>query len=285
VRNRENLKQYLMLARCYEQMGRKLIALGHYNQDKKNTGSPTQATKDEMGTVAEAYMAIKSDFSNMWLAEDKPNSTFDQFVGMFGNTITPYYTLSGKSRPYVNTFDHPTDLAGSMIRFGMVGELENGELKLTYNSGAEGEPGGSIWGFNPQLLFVPFGFAGDNYKEFACKVTVTGAPVAEFPMLLTSYVTDAAYNSQHGPVMLHNGTQIVRFNVDQTRVSGTWKGFFSHIMLDLPRISFPADQFIGSGWENTVVKFDWIAITDDPNFTPKPSDQAQSKTKDWWQFE
>ena len=95
VRYRENLKQYLMLARCYKAMGEKLIARGHYFDNNYDE----QAARDEMVAVADAYLALKSDFADMWLAEDKPNSTFDRFVGMFWGHDHALLPAGGKEPP------------------------------------------------------------------------------------------------------------------------------------------------------------------------------------------
>ena len=109
------------------------------------------------------------------------------------------------------------------------------------------------------FLFPAFGFVGDDYKEFACKVTVSGAPVAEFPMVLCEVRNSTDVTGGRYIWKLHNGTQIVRFNVKTLKPTGDWTGYFSHIKIEVPGVAIPSDQFASSGWANAEIKFDWIA--------------------------
>lgn len=84
-RNRDNLEQLLLLARCYQAMGRKLVAVGHYL-------SPQVARSQvaaELADVAKTYEGLREEFSRLWLAECKDGAGFRSLVRRFDNTIAP----------------------------------------------------------------------------------------------------------------------------------------------------------------------------------------------------
>lgn len=275
-RNQDNLRQLLFGARSYQALGNKLVAAGDFN----NSSYPRADAGNELASAATAYDGLRSDYVNLFLAEDRPNSDYDRFVGMFNNSIIPLFQKSGKSRPYINTFSQPGDIAGAIIRWGLVGQVGGGAIKFTFNSGAPDQPGGSQWGFSPCMFLLVPGLNGD-YQEFSMQITVKGSPIASIPVTLTS-MADPGHNNSYHRFTLHEGTQTVRFNTLANHDGSTpWTacGYFWYLELQMPdvaRIAAPNNQY--DAWKNTEFTVDWLAVTKDPNFTPP---KASSGLKEW----
>jgi len=85
ARNRDNVEQLLFGARCYQAMGRKLVALGHY----LDGDYPRDKVIDEFEEIVRIYTGLQSDFERLWLAEDRENDNFHGLVARFGHTIGP----------------------------------------------------------------------------------------------------------------------------------------------------------------------------------------------------
>lgn len=283
TRNKDNLKHHLFGARSYQAMGNKLVAAGHYN----NAAYPRNAAGDELAAAATAYDRLRSDYVNLFLSEDRPNGYFDDFVSKFNNSIVPLFQRSGKSRPYVNTFSQPGDIAGSIIRWGLVGQTGGGKLQMTFNSGAPDQPGGSQWGFSPCMFLLVPGLSGD-YQEFALQITVKGSPMAAIPITLTS-MPDPGHNNSFHRFTLHEGTQTIRFNTLQNVYGSTpWTacGYFWYLELQMPdvaRISAPNNKY--DAWKNTQFQLDWLAVTQDPNYTPPLPASGIRAFREWAVYE
>jgi len=85
TRNQDNLDQLLFGARSYEALGRKLIALSHYN----DPDYPREEAAAELDALAATYEALKEEFRRLWLAEDRENDNFHSLRGRFDQTIVP----------------------------------------------------------------------------------------------------------------------------------------------------------------------------------------------------
>jgi hexosaminidase len=83
ARNRDNLEQLLFGARSYAAMGRKLVVLGHF-QDQHY---PRAKVADELEEVAAVYEELKAEFQRLWLAEDRENDNFHELAKRFDWTI------------------------------------------------------------------------------------------------------------------------------------------------------------------------------------------------------
>ncbi len=84
-RNGDILEQCLFGARCYAALGRKLMALGHY----QDPAVPRAQVADQLEAVANDYDSLRTDFKRLWLAEDRDNDGFQELVRRFGYTIGP----------------------------------------------------------------------------------------------------------------------------------------------------------------------------------------------------
>jgi hypothetical protein len=84
-RNRDNLEQLLLTARCYQAMGRKLVAVGH----QLSPQVPRSRVAADLAEVAKTYEGLREDFSQLWLAECKDGAGFRRLVQRFDNTIVP----------------------------------------------------------------------------------------------------------------------------------------------------------------------------------------------------
>jgi hypothetical protein len=84
-RNRDNLDEWIFGARCYVALGRKLAALGRYN----DPAAPRPQVADELAAVANNYESLQTEFKRLWLAEDRDNDGFQELVRRFGYTIGP----------------------------------------------------------------------------------------------------------------------------------------------------------------------------------------------------
>ncbi len=83
TRNAVNLDQLLFGARSFEALGRKLVALGHYN----DTTYPRDRVAAEFDAVADTYESLKAEFRRLWLAEDRENDQFKGHCARFDWTI------------------------------------------------------------------------------------------------------------------------------------------------------------------------------------------------------
>lgn len=84
-RNRDTLEQWIFGVRCYVALGRKLAALGRYN----DPAVPRPQVADELAAVANEYESLQTEFKRLWLAEDRDNDGFQELVRRFGYTIGP----------------------------------------------------------------------------------------------------------------------------------------------------------------------------------------------------
>jgi hypothetical protein len=84
-RNRDSLEQWAFGVRCYAALGRKLEALGRYN----DPAAPRPKVAEELAAVANEYESLQTDFKRLWLAEDRDNDGFQELVRRFGYTIGP----------------------------------------------------------------------------------------------------------------------------------------------------------------------------------------------------
>jgi len=84
-RNRDNLEQWLFGVRCYAAVGRKLAALGRY----QDPAVPRPQVADELAAVANEYESLRTEFKRLWLAEDRDNDGFQELVRRFSYTIAP----------------------------------------------------------------------------------------------------------------------------------------------------------------------------------------------------
>lgn len=85
TRNQDNLEQVAFAARVFAAMGRKLVMVGH----ARDLNYPPAQLKAELEELVRTYQALKADFERLWLAEDRDNENFRQFVARFDQTIVP----------------------------------------------------------------------------------------------------------------------------------------------------------------------------------------------------
>jgi hypothetical protein len=84
-RNTVNLDQWIFGVRCYVALGRKLVALGHYNDHTV----PRPQMAGELEAVATEFESLQTEFRRLWLAEDRDNDGFQELVKRFLYTIAP----------------------------------------------------------------------------------------------------------------------------------------------------------------------------------------------------
>ena len=94
TRNRDIVEQMLFGARCYEAMGRKLIALGRFREE----AVPRAEVAAEMEAVAHEFRELQADFERLWLEENRDNPEFRERVSWFGRTETAYMQKSAELR-------------------------------------------------------------------------------------------------------------------------------------------------------------------------------------------
>lgn len=85
TRNSDNLDQWIFGVRCYVALGRKLLALGHYNDQTV----PRPQVAGELEAVATEFESLQTEFQRLWLAEDRDNDGFQDLVKRFLYTIAP----------------------------------------------------------------------------------------------------------------------------------------------------------------------------------------------------
>ena len=85
TRNRDNLDELLLSARCYQAMGHKLVAVGHYLSPQV----PRSQVATELADVAKTYEGLREEFSRLWLAECKDGAGFRRLLQRFDSTIAP----------------------------------------------------------------------------------------------------------------------------------------------------------------------------------------------------
>ncbi len=85
TRNADNLDQLIFGARNFEALGRKLVALGHY----QDAGYPRDAVAAEFEALADTFAELKTEFQRLWLAEDRDNDQFHDHCARFDWTIIP----------------------------------------------------------------------------------------------------------------------------------------------------------------------------------------------------
>jgi hypothetical protein len=85
LRNRDNLEELLLCARCYQAMGHKLVAVGH----DLSLQVPRSQVAAELTDVAKTYEELREEFSRLWLAECKDGAGFRSLLQRFDNTVVP----------------------------------------------------------------------------------------------------------------------------------------------------------------------------------------------------
>ena len=85
TRNRDNLEQLIFGARNYQAMGRKLVITGH----SRDATYPRKQVAEELDELVKTYEGLRTDFSRLWLAEDRENDGYRELVARFDNTIVP----------------------------------------------------------------------------------------------------------------------------------------------------------------------------------------------------
>jgi hypothetical protein len=85
TRNQDNLEQLIFAARNYAAMGNKLIATGHWRDEKY----PRRKVADELKQIIAIYEELRSDFRRLWLAEDRENDGYRVLLARFDETIVP----------------------------------------------------------------------------------------------------------------------------------------------------------------------------------------------------
>mgnify|MGYP000167817363 CR=1 FL=1 len=86
TRNRDKLEQIIYGVRCYQGLGHKLIAKGHYLDSKY----PREKAKSEMQKAVKIYEELRNDFKRLWLEENHDNSGYRELVSRFDKTILPF---------------------------------------------------------------------------------------------------------------------------------------------------------------------------------------------------
>lgn len=86
ARNRDIAEQMLFGARCYEAMGRKLIAVGRYQDETV----PREEVIAEMEAVIETYRGLRADFERLWLDENRDNENFRDRANWFSFTANAF---------------------------------------------------------------------------------------------------------------------------------------------------------------------------------------------------
>ena len=84
-RNQDNLEQLMFGILNYQAMGKKFIASGHYLDAKV----PRAQVIQELEEVVRMYETSKADYRRMWLAEDRENTTYHNFLAWYDRTIVP----------------------------------------------------------------------------------------------------------------------------------------------------------------------------------------------------
>jgi hypothetical protein len=84
-RNQDNLEQLVFGILNYQAMGKKFIASGHYLDAKV----PRAQVIQELQEVVRMYETSKADYCCMWRAEDRENTTYQNFLAWYDNTILP----------------------------------------------------------------------------------------------------------------------------------------------------------------------------------------------------
>jgi hexosaminidase len=85
IRNRDNIEQLIFGARNYQAMGDKLILVGHF----RDKNYPRRKLAEELSGLVGVYEGLRTDFSRLWLAEDRENSGYRTLMARFNETIVP----------------------------------------------------------------------------------------------------------------------------------------------------------------------------------------------------
>lgn len=140
------------------------------------------------------------------------------------------------------------------------------------------QSGGALvqtYAFDP--IFDPFmnspreNYDAATHQEFAMSVTVSGAPPGNLTSAMFFHPATGGFG--RAPFTVHNGSQVVRFNVATTAnlEFEAHQGIISFFRLDFP------EGFIFSQFQNARIEIDWIALTNDPNFVPALSGSNPSE--------
>lgn len=84
-RNVDNIDQLIFGARNYQAMGRKLRITANYRDDS----CPRARVASELLELVRTYEEMRTEFSRLWLAEDRENDGFRALLNRFDNTIAP----------------------------------------------------------------------------------------------------------------------------------------------------------------------------------------------------
>ncbi len=149
---------------------------------------------------------------------------------------------------------------------GNEGFVPNGSVDLTDNIGS--------------LTFVPKGqdpfmtleaaIDGTAAEELAMQINVTDSPVNSFPAAFFWFADGG--HGRAGFTLDGDGDYTVRMNVPASQDSGaaSWDASVHTIRLDFPDLGDSSD-FINAG---TMFTLDWLAITNDPGYSPPAADDA-----------
>jgi hypothetical protein len=84
-RNQDNVEQLIFAAENYRAMADKLIVTGHWRKE----GYSRKKVAEELRGVVKTYEALRTEFSRLWLAEDRKNDGYETLINRFNNTIVP----------------------------------------------------------------------------------------------------------------------------------------------------------------------------------------------------
>lgn len=133
---------------------------------------------------------------------------------------------------------------------------EEGQMVLTYLDASPFDPyvNGPIENYN-----------GDTLQEFAAEITVENGPAGGANYAV--YWLPQSGGTGRALFNLTNGTQVVRLNLANSAADGSMPhtGTISRIRLDLP------ESLDYAGFAEATVRVNWLAVTDDPAYTPGDS--------------
>jgi len=116
---------------------------------------------------------------------------------------------------------------------------------------------------NDPFMVLDADVDGTALTEVAFEVNVADAPGASFPAAFFWFASGG--HGRVGYTLDGNGDYTVRLNPGTLQDSGTgaWDASIYRMRLDFP--DGPATDFINAG---TMFTLDWMAVSDDPNYTP-----------------
>jgi hypothetical protein len=90
--NQDAFERLLFITRNYQAMGRKLIARGHFLDEK----IPRSQVAAELLALAKTYEDLKADFQRLWLADCMDAGSFRGYVQRFDSTIVSCRRKAGE---------------------------------------------------------------------------------------------------------------------------------------------------------------------------------------------